>query len=315
MAKRSSRNKTITLDPAEQKKYLARCAGLSDIKNGGFINKVLCGDMLAVSPFLPDNFVDLLIADPPYNLNKTFGNMSFYKTNDEKYREYTRSWLSAVKHTLKPDASVYVCCDWKCSHIIYEELARLFEVKNRITWQREKGRGAARNFKNGMEDIYFAVNGAGYTFNLDSVKQRRRVVAPYTENGDPKDWVKSEAGNFRDTHPSNFWDDISVPYWSMKENTSHPAQKPEKLIAKLILASSNPQDTVFDPFLGSGTTAVVAKKLNRRFLGIELSEEYCAVSARRLEAAETDNDIQGYTDGVFWERNTLAFQKKYKKNK
>ena len=106
------------------------------------------------------------------------------------------------------------------------------------------------------------------------------------------------------TGASNFWDDITVPYWSMSENTEHPTQKPEKLIAKLILASSEKGALVFDPFLGSGTTAVVAKKLGRRYCGIEINEDYCFLALKRLSRAERDTSIQGYTDGVFWERNT-----------
>ena len=117
-----------------------------------------------------------------------------------------------------------------------------------------------------------------------------------------KDWVESEQGSYRDTCPSNFWDDITVPFWSMPENTAHPTQKPEKLLAKLILASSNPGDTVLDPFLGSGTTSVTAKKLDRHYIGIELEPRYCVWAEQRLERAETDCRIQGY-DGVFTERN------------
>jgi site-specific DNA-methyltransferase (adenine-specific) len=120
--------------------------------------------------------------------------------------------------------------------------------------------------------------------------------------------MRTDAGNYRDTHPSNFWTDITIPFWSMPENTDHPAQKSEKLLAKLILASSRPGDFVFDPFVGSGTSCVVAKKLGRRFLGIDLNEEYVLWALRRLEAAQSDRSIQGFTDGVFWERNTLAAQ-------
>jgi site-specific DNA-methyltransferase (adenine-specific) len=94
----------------------------------------------------------------------------------------------------------------------------------------------------------------------------------------------------------------------MAENTAHPTQKSEKLIAKLILASTQPQDFVFDPFLGSGTTSVVAKKLGRRYLGIDLDEEYCLLAEHRLERAEQESTIQGWVDGVFWERNTFALQ-------
>ena len=115
------------------------------------------------------------------------------------------------------------------------------------------------NWKNGMEDIWFATLSDQYTFNLEAVKIRKRVIAPYRSDGCPRDWEATESGKFRNTCPSNFWDDISIPYWSMPENTAHPTQKPEKLLAKLILASSNPGDLVFDPFLGSGTTSVTAK--------------------------------------------------------
>lgn len=169
------------------------------------------------------------------------------------------------------------------------------------------------NWKNGMEDIWFAVNSNEYTFNIDRVKVRRKVIAPYKVDGKPKDWMETEQGNFRDTCPSNFWDDISIPYWSMPENTAHPTQKPEKLLAKLILASSNDGDIVLDPFLGSGTTSVTAKKLNRHYVGIEMNPQYCVWSERRLENADIDKSIQGFSDGVFWERNTNAIQKKFQK--
>ena len=156
-----------------------------------------------------------------------------------------------------------------------------------------------------MEDIWFAVkNSDDYYFDLESVKIRRRVIAPYKQDGAPKDWEETSAGNFRDTCPSNFWDDISVPFWSMPENTDHPTQKPEKLYAKLILASSRPGDVIFDPFLGSGTASVTAKKLGRKWCGVELNEEYAMLAEKRLAIAETDRSIQGYSDGVFWERNT-----------
>ena len=104
----------------------------------------------------------------------------------------------------------------------------------------------------------------------------------------------------------------------MPENTDHPTQKPEKLIAKLILASCPERGIVLDPFLGSGTTSVVANKLNRQYIGIDMNEEYCIWAEKRLMQSETDKVIQGYSGGVFWERNTLnsqmAEQKRHKKN-
>ena len=184
-------------------------------------------------------------------------------------------------------------------------------VINRITWQREKGRGAKFNWKNAMEDIWFAVrNPKDYYFDVDAVMMKRKVIAPYKVDGNPKDWEETENGNFRITYPSNFWDDISIPFWSMPENTDHPTQKPEKLYAKLVLASTKLGDKIFDPFLGSGTTAVVAQKLGRSYCGVEINREYCYWAVKRLMNAISNNTIQGYEEGVFWERNSLGDQKK-----
>lgn len=307
----AARNRTICLAVGQEKMYLERCAvlnGGTDI--AGIIDKIIFGDSFDVLARLPDNFADLLVADPPYNLNKTYGATKFQKMDRKDYEAYTRRWVEATLHTLKRTASVYVCCDWESSAVIEAVLRDYFTIRNRITWQREKGRGASRNWKNSMEDIWFATTSGSYTFNVDDVKQRRRVVAPYRVEGKPKDWQETDEGNFRDTYPSNFWDDLSIPYWSMPENTEHPTQKPEKLFAKLILASSNSGGVVFDPFCGVGTAAVAAKKLGRCYVGIEKEPRYCALAEKRLEMAEQDVSIQGYADNVFWERNSLAQQKK-----
>lgn len=311
---KASRNKTINISVEEGKEYLERCitlekkAELSEV-----LDKTIIGDTLEVLRFLPPNSVDLLIVDPPYNLDKNFHGNKFKKTSDEMYSEYTQIWVELVKPLLKENATIYVCCDWISSSAIFMVLRKYFNVLNRITWQREKGRGAFSNWKNGMEDIWFVSNSKEYTFNVEDVKIRRSVIAPYKEDGKPKDWEDTEDGKFRNTYPSNFWDDISVPYWSMPENTAHPTQKPEKLLAKLILASSNKGDVVLDPFLGSGSTSVTAKKLGRHYIGIEQNEQYCVWAEKRLQMAEEDSRIQGYADGVFWERNTNRLQKKYKK--
>jgi site-specific DNA-methyltransferase (adenine-specific) len=302
---KSERNKTIDLSLEEGRQYLARCIRVGSPATLGEIeNRVIVGDTFEVMPNLPPRFADLMIADPPYNLDKDFGGEKFSRRSTDDYRAYTAAWIEQAIPLLKPDASVYVCCDWRSSLVVGPLLTQYFHVRSRITWQREKGRGAKRNWKNGMEDVWFATNCSHYVFNLEAVKVRRRVVAPYRVDGKPKDWDETSQGNFRTTCPSNFWDDLSVPYWSMPENTAHPTQKPEKLMAKIILASSNEGDLVFDPFLGSGTSAVTAKKLGRRFVGIEKNEQYCVWAQKRLEAAETDKTIQGYADGVFWERHT-----------
>ena len=308
---KAARNKTIDISVEEGKVYLERCISINKpVQIDEVTDKTILGDTFAVLPFLPPQSVDLLIVDPPYNLDKDFHGNKFKKTTEQLYIEYTEKWISLILPLLKKNATIYVCCDWKCSPEIGLTLRKFFNVQNRITWQREKGRGALSNWKNAMEDIWFATLSKQYTFNVDAVKIRRKVIAPYKVNGKPKDWEETAEGNFRNTCPSNFWDDISVPYWSMPENTAHPTQKPEKLIAKIMLASSNEGDVVFDPFAGSGTTAVTAKKLKRNFVVIEQNELYGAWAQKRLEMADLDKTIQGYRNGVFWERNSFSEQKR-----
>lgn len=310
--KRASRNRTLTLTEEQTEMYFRRCV---DFSRGDSLedvtDKTIHGDCFEVLKQLPKKSVDLLIVDPPYNLSKNFNGNVFKAKDAPKYAAFTQEWLELCLPLLTEMASVYVCCDWKSSLIIGPIIEKYLNIQNRITWQREKGRGAKANWKNGMEDIWYAtVSNKAYCFNLDNVMVRRRVIAPYKKDGKPKDWEDTKEGRFRNTCPSNFWDDCTVPYWSMPENTDHPTQKPEKLIAKLVLASSNPGDLILDPFLGSGTTSVVAKKLGRHYIGIEEVPEYCAWCEARLARADEDKSIQGYSDGVFWERNSLAFQKK-----
>lgn len=301
---KSSRNKTINTSVNDGIEYLNRCVNVYDyVSVEDIINKTIIGDTFSVCDYLPKQFVDLIIVDPPYNLTKTYGNYTFFKKSYKEYEQYTIKWLTLILPLLKSTGSLYVCCDWNTSLIVGPILCDFLTIRNRITWQREKGRGAKQNWKNGLEDIWFCTKSDNYTFNLDSVKIRRKVVAPYCIDGKPKDWVNNNNIKYRDTCPSNFWDDITIPFWSMSENTEHPTQKSEKLIAKIILASTNKGDIVFDPFLGSGTSSVVSKKLERNYIGIEQNQQYCIWTEQRLELANINTAIQGYNEGIFYERN------------
>jgi DNA modification methylase len=272
-------------------------------------NKIINADTFETLDKLPDKFIELLFVDPPYNLDKKFNFTVFKEMESEKYAEWLESWVSKIIKSLKNNATIYICGDWKSSPAIYNVAKKYFKIRNRITWEREKGRGAKSNWKNCSEDIWFCTMSDQFTFNTDAVKMKRKVLAPYKENGKPKDWIAGIKDNYRITHPSNIWTDLTVPFWSMPENTDHPTQKPEKLLAKIILASSNPGNFVFDPFIGSGTTAVVAKKLGRKYCGIEADLNYCCITEKRLKLAEKNKSIQGYEDLVFWERNTLKDRK------
>jgi len=308
-------NRSLSLTESELKKYSSQFIQLSKPQNVKSItNKIINQDILRAVKYLPDKFVDLLFIDPPYNITKKFNRVSFREMNNDKYEDWLESWLSKLIVLLKENSSIYICGDWKSSSAIFKVGSKYFQVRSRITWEREKGRGAKANWKNCSEDIWFFTNSDKYTFNVEKVKLRRKVLAPYRdEKRNPKDWGQNSSGNFRDTFPSNIWNDISVPFWSMPENTEHPTQKPEKLLAKLILASTNEGDIVFDPFLGSGTTSVTAKKLGRKYVGVEIDNYYCSLALKRLELAEKDKKIQGYEDDVFWERNTLIEQVKSQK--
>jgi site-specific DNA-methyltransferase (adenine-specific) len=311
MKTRAPRNRTLTCTEAELSLLSSRLLRLDQpVSKVNVSDRVIHQDFREVSSFLPQSFADLLILDPPYNLTKDFNGSVFRSRDADAYTSWFDGVLTLALPLLRPSASVYVCSDWQTSTLVFPVLERQLRVRNRITWEREKGRGAKANWKNNTEDIWFCTLGDDYTFNVDAVKLKRRVVAPYRdEDGRPKDWSETEGGNYRLTHPSNLWSDITIPFWSMPENTDHPTQKPEKLIAKLILASSNSRDIVLDPFLGSGTTAVVAKKLGRHFIGIEHNLEYCCWALKRLELADADPKIQGFSDGFFWDRNSLNDQK------
>jgi site-specific DNA-methyltransferase (adenine-specific) len=308
---RAPRNRTLTVSEDEKSLLSAQTISLSQSATAAEIDgRVIQQDLFQCLPLLPDCFIDLLIVDPPYNLSKTFAETKFTKTSAANYEEWLETWLRQLVRCLKPTASVYVCCDWQSSASVQSVLQRHFIVRNRITWEREKGRGAGANWKNCSEDVWFCTLSEDYVFDVAAVKLKKKVIAPYrNESGDPKDWQETVTGNFRLTHPSNLWTDISIPFWSMPENTDHPTQKPEKLLAKLILASSREGDFVFDPFLGSGSTCVAAKKLRRRFCGVEVEAEYCRMAVKRLAIADSDGRIQGYNGGHFWERNSLSDQR------
>ena len=305
------RNQTVELTADEERRFLLQCAPLErPYSFHESEQRIVCQSILDALPFIPDRSVDLIVADPPYNLDKRFNAKLFRSRPMEAYRDYIDSWLQPMMRVLNPDGSLYICSDWRGSGAVQDAMSRYVTIQNRITWEREKGRGATRNWKNASEDIWFGtVDARKYSFNVEAVKLRKKVVAPYREKGQPKDWSDEREGRFRLTHPSNLWTDLTVPFWSMPENTAHPTQKPEKLIAKLVLASCPEGGVVLDPFAGSGTTAVVCRKLERSCLAVEIDPHYCALGVKRLTMALQNPRIQGYANEVFYERNSKPERK------
>jgi site-specific DNA-methyltransferase (adenine-specific) len=250
------RNRTLTLTGEDRRRAVPALPARPEL------DRIYCGDALDGLRVSPP--ADLIFADPPY----------------DREPDWHARWIAQAAHALRPGGSIYVCCEWRLSGALQPILEQHFTVRNRITWRREKGRGARRNWKQNMEDIWYATRGDDYTFNL--VKWKKPVIAPYRVDGKPKDWTEERGERFRWTHPSNIWIDLCVPFWSMPENTPHPYQKPEKLVARIVEASSRPGDLVVDPFLGSGTTAVVARRLGRRFLGFESDPDWVRLALKRL---------------------------------
>lgn len=299
---RASMNRTITLTEEERytyKDYISNKFKLNE-------NSVICGDFFEINSQIPDKYVDLILIDPPYNITKKYGENTFKAMSDDEYFNYVLKIFKHCLRVLKDNGTMYVCGDWKTSYIQrkaleYLENQEICDVINRITWSRDKGRGANNNWKNNIEDIYMVVKDKNnYTFNIDAVKMKKTVLAPYKDkNGNNKDWRDDGEGAYRMTCPSNIWFDITVPFWSMAENTDHPTQKSEKLYAKLILASSNKDDIVYEPFAGVFTGCVTAQKLERNWFGVEYENEYCLLGQKRLCLAKINNTIQGYEDGVF----------------
>ena len=233
---KTARNRTITLLDKDRKNYRHSLLKInSHVSLDKILNRVINQDIFEAVDFLPSEFVDLLFIDPPYNLAKTFNTRCFKQMSVKQYMEWMDSWLQKMIRLLKPTASIYICGDWRSSSAIHLLCEKYFIIRNRITFEREKGRGSKKNWKNNSEDIWFCTVSNNFTFNADIVKLKRRVIAPYRDKGIAKDWTEENNGKYRLTYPSNIWTDITIPFWSMPENTPHPTQKPEELLNGNIL--------------------------------------------------------------------------------
>ena len=155
---KSARNKTIDFDldhaPAGILEQIVTLQP-GPVSLTAIRDRSINGDSFQLVRQFPDQFADLALVDPPYNLDKHYDGLNFKHQSTDEYQEYTQRWIDLVKPKLKPHASLYVFADWQTSIALAPVLAANFTVKNRITWQREKGRGAKGNWKNGMEDICF----------------------------------------------------------------------------------------------------------------------------------------------------------------
>jgi len=252
------------------------------------INHIYLGDCIQImGEEITENSIDLVYADPPYNLSGkalTLISKSFYKMNEEwdtwKYEDYlvfTESWIGEVWNVLKHTGSLYVSCSYhSIAEIILTAKKIGFKLNNIITWYKTNAMPniTRRTFTHSTEYVCWFVKGKNWKFNYEKIKD----FNPHkTKEGTPK--------QLRD-----FVDFIEMPIVQGKVRIKgqngraiHPTQKPEKLIELIVIASSDEDDLVLDPFFGTGTTGVVASRLKRKWIGIEISEEYCKLAYQRLQ--------------------------------
>ena len=239
------------------------------------------GDALVVlREQVPDRSVDLIFADPPYNIGKRLANFIDKWPSDEDYISWCQEWLTLCISKLKLTGSLYVMASTQCMPYIDLYLRDQLAIQSRIVWHYDSSGKQAKRFYGSMyEPILFCVKDPrNFTFNSDAILVKARTGA------DRKlmDYRKPVPAPYNPTKvPGNVWYIPRVRY-RMPEYEDHPAQKPEALLERIIQASSNPGDVVLDPFAGTFTTCAVAQRLNRHSIGIELQEQYAKIGLRRL---------------------------------
>jgi DNA modification methylase len=227
------------------------------------------GDCLEVMRTLPEQSVDLIIADPPYNLGKDYGNGSDSRER-EQYLAFTRAWLAEADRLLKPHGTIYVFMGFRYISRLYiileDEFA--YHFNGWVAWHYTQGMGRTKGFSPRHDDILYFSKSNQFIFNLDDVRI-------------PQKYYRSR-NNMRGANPGDVWE-FSHVHYCQESRTGHPTQKPEGLVERMVLASSNVNDCILDPFAGSGTTLRVCQHLDRKSIGIELNSEYAALIDRRLK--------------------------------
>ncbi len=230
--------------------------------------RLILGDALIELQNVPDGSVDLIIADPPYNLGKDYGNNHDIKGFDE-YLEFSRTWLRLASSKLKPNGTMYVFMGFRFISYLFDILdrdVRLF-FNSWIVWHYTQGMGKTKGFSPRHDDVLMFTKSKEFVFNLDDI----RVPQKYYR----------DRNNMRGANPGDVWEFSHVHYCN-ENRQAHPTQKPEGLIERMVLASSNEGDTVLDPFSGSGTTLRVCQQLSRVGIGIEINPDYVEATKQRL---------------------------------
>ena len=226
-----------------------------------------CGNAAELLKTLKTESIDLIVADPPYNLGKDYGNNHDLK-GFEEYILFTREWLSEAKRVLKPEGSIYVFMGVRFISYLYDIMDRDLKLffNSWIVWHYTQGMGKTKGFSPRHDDILVFNKGKNFTFNLDDIRVPQKFYR--------------ERNNMRGANPGDVWQ-FSHVHYSNPNRQNHPTQKPEGIIERIVLASSNKGDIVLDPFSGSGTTLRVCQQLGRKAIGFELNPEYVAMTEQR----------------------------------
>lgn len=243
------------------------------------------GDALRVLETIEDESVDLIFADPPYNIGKKFGDFVDAWPTDNAYAEWCFKWLSVCVKKLKKNGSIYVMTSTQAMPYLDLWMRDKVTILSRIVWHYDSSGIQAKNYYGSMyEPILFGVkNPKSYTFNASDIEVEARTGAVRKL----MDYRKKIPTPYKTTKvPGNAWY-ISRVRYRMPEYEEHPTQKPEALLERIIKASTNIGDTVLDPFSGTFSTCAVSQKLGRKSIGIELNEEYVKIGIRRLGIAST----------------------------
>jgi site-specific DNA-methyltransferase (adenine-specific) len=245
------------------------------------LNKIICGDCIEVLDKIHKPFADLIFADPPFNIGYKYD-----KYNDrqkrENYTAWTKDWMSACKKVLKPAGSFYIAIgdDYAANVKTIADQLGLF-MRNWIIWHYTFGQQTKNKFARAHTHIFYFVNDKkNFTFNEYAVRVPSDRQLTYND----------KRASLKGKMPDDVWSEFSRVCGTFKERTGwHPCQMPEKILKRIIAASSNPGDCVLDPFSGSGTTAAAAYQLGRIYVGIEISRKYVENSKHRLAELKEKN--------------------------
>lgn len=254
---------------------------LDSIEHMGNDNSLaICGDSLQVLKKINAKSINLIFADPPYNIGKDFGNNKDKWDNIHQYIDWCKDWIDECFRILKDDGTMYFMT--ATQHMPYLDIyvSEKYNVLSRIVWAYDSSGVQSKKMYGSLYEPIIMVNKSDkskYTFNYEDILVEAKTGAQRKLI----DYRKTPPQPYNtEKVPGNVWDFSRVRY-KMDEYENHPTQKPEELLKRIILASSNKGDVVLDPFSGSFSTCGTAVKLNRRCIGIELNDEYFKIGIRR----------------------------------